>query len=204
MSEQEQKLSLYHELEKRRSIYAWKIRFPSQTSKSRAGHPLGQTCALSLQFSNLTVLVLFGSAHDRLWSLTLSALKKVVPADKFAPTQQKIDAFSAAAGTILYYEDQAIVANLEANFPSYAHNFQSWSQQASGMLQHTIWTRLAQYDVGASLQHYNELIESDLRSAFEVPDHWRLIAQMPFGSIIGPPKEKSFGDIESRVIVHHQ
>lgn len=194
-----------HELEKRRSIYALGKSIPVSEIQitELVTHSVKHVpSAFNSQTSR--VLVLFGSAHDRLWSTTLSALKQVVPADKFAPTQQKIHAFSAAAGTILYYEDQAIVANLEANFPGYAHNFQSWSQQASGMLQHTIWTRLAQHDVGASLQHYNELIESDLRTVFEVPDHWRLIAQMPFGSIIGPPKEKSFGDLESRVIVHHQ
>ena len=137
MSEQEQKMSLNHELEKRRSIYALGKSLPISDIQitELVTHSVKHVpSAFNSQTSR--VLVLFGSAHDRLWSLTLSALKKVVPADKFAPTQQKIDAFSAAAGTILYYEDQAIVANLEANFPSYAHNFQSWSQQASGMLQH--------------------------------------------------------------------
>ena len=46
----------------------------------------------------------------------------------------------------------------------------------------------AQHGVGASLQHYNELIESDLWSDFEVPDHWRLIAQMPFDRSLVPPR----------------
>ncbi|NFV72581.1 nitroreductase, partial [Clostridium botulinum] len=34
---------------------------------------------------------------------------------------------------------------------------------------------------GASLQHYNELIEEDVKKEWNIPNNWKLIAQMPFG-----------------------
>lgn len=198
-------MSFTDSIEKRRSIYALGKDLPHSEDQITEWvmHSVKHVpSAFNSQSSR--VMVLFGAAHDRMWSITMEALRKIMPEDKFAPTEQKINAFAAAAGTILYYEDQAVVDHLKANFAAYAHNFQNWSEQASGMLQHTIWTRLAEQNVGASLQHYNELIEGDLSAAFEVPSTWRLIAQMPFGSIEAPPKEKSFGDLAARVKTLHQ
>lgn len=35
---------------------------------------------------------------------------------------------------------------------------------------------------GANLQHYNPIIDDEVKQAFSLPDSWRLIAQMPFGT----------------------
>ena len=87
------------------------------------------------------------------------------------------------------------------NFMQYAHNFPLWSQQSSGMLQYVVWTGLANINLGASLQHYNEVIESDVSATFDVPSTWKLIAQMPFGSIETPAGDKTFNPIEDRLRV---
>lgn len=146
-------------------------------------------------------MVLFGDAHDRLWSMTLASLRAVVPADALAPTEAKVGRFAAAAGTILFFEDQQVTADLAKAFPAFAQNFPRWSEQSSGMLQYAVWTHLAVHEVGASLQHYSALIEEAVQDAFGVPVTWSLISQMPFGSIAGMPKDKAFAPLEHRVKV---
>lgn len=52
-----------------------------------------------------------------------------------------------------------------------------------------------------SLQHYNEIVETRVRTDFNVPEDWKLIAQMPFGKPEGKPQEKTFKPIDERVKV---
>lgn len=147
------------------------------------------------------VILLLGKHHDRLWDLVMSALRKLVPADKFGPTEEKIDSFKNGYGSILYFEDMSIVEGLQKQFVLYKDNFPVWSQQSSGMLQFVIWTALAEEDLGASLQHYNEVIEAEVKKEWNIPDSWKLIAQMPFGKPTAAPDEKQFLPIEDRVKV---
>ncbi len=44
--------------------------------------------------------------------------------------------------------------------------------QSVGMLQSNIWVALAKEGVGASLQHYSNLIEDQVRTVFKVPEEW--------------------------------
>lgn len=62
-----------------------------------------------------------------------------------------------------------------------------------------IWLALSEQNIGASLQHYNPLIDNEVKMAFDLPEHWQLLAQMPFGSIELPADEKSFLPIEERL-----
>lgn len=147
------------------------------------------------------VLLLTGESNKKLWELTLDRLKTVVPEDKFQPTREKIASFAAGYGTILYFEEQETIKNLQAQFSLYAENFPVWSQQSSGMLQFAIWTALEQEGLGGSLQHYNPLIDEEVAKAFDLPGSWKLIAQMPFGKPGAPAGEKSFLPITERVRV---
>jgi uncharacterized protein len=51
------------------------------------------------------------------------------------------------------------------------------------------------------LQHYNELIETDVKKEWSIPNNWRLIAQMPFGKPTAQPDEKQINPLEERVMV---
>lgn len=145
------------------------------------------------------VVVLTGEAHERLWDITTNILKEVVGNQDFTPTQAKMDAFKAGYGTVLFFEDEAVVKSLQESFPLYAENFPNWSQQTSGMLQLVIWSAFSGEGLGASLQHYNPLIDEQVKAEWNIPNDWKLIAQMPFGKPITPPGEKSFQPIEERV-----
>lgn len=137
-------------------------------------------------------VLLLGQQHDRFWNITMEALRKIVPAEKFQPTEDKINSFKSGYGTILYYEDQSVVKSLQEQFPTYAANFPKWSEQSSGMLQLVVWTALEDEGYGASLQHYTELIEEDVRKEWSLPDSWKMIGQMPFGKPTAQPDEKQF------------
>ncbi len=144
------------------------------------------------------MVILLGSDSDKVWDITKEALRKIVAADAFAKTEARINSFAAGAGTVLFFEDQDTVKGLQEQFPSYADNFPFWSEQSNGMAQLAVWSALAIADIGASLQHYNPLIDADVASNWGIPASWKLRAQMPFGGNAAPFGEKSFIDDDIR------
>jgi predicted oxidoreductase (fatty acid repression mutant protein) len=147
-------------------------------------------------------VILFGAQSEKFWALTKDALRKMVPAESFAPTEKKINSFAAGAGTILFYEDQDVVKALQEKFPLYADNFPIWSEQAGGMAQLAVWSALANAGIGASLQHYSPLVDEPVAKEWVIPASWKLRAQMPFGSNEAPFGEKAFMDDALRFRVH--
>ena len=106
------------------------------------------------------VVLLLGESHKKLWQIVKDALKKIVPAEAFVKTEEKIDhSFACGYGTVLFFEDQKVVKGLQEAFPSYQENFPGWSLQTSAMHQLAIWVMLEDVGFGASLQHYNPLID---------------------------------------------
>lgn len=144
------------------------------------------------------VVVLFGEQHQKLWDIVKNTLKKLVPAEAFSATEAKINSFAAGAGSILYFEDTDIVKGLQEQFPLYADNFPIWSEQASGMAQLSVWTALATENVGASLQHYNPIIDDEVHATWDLPKTWKLRAQMVFGSIEQEAGEKNYMEDDAR------
>jgi len=147
------------------------------------------------------VVLLLGENHDKLWEITRETLRKIVPADNFGPTDEKINSFKNGYGTILYFEDQEVVEGLQKQFPLYEETFPVWSVQASAMLQYTIWVAIEEAGLGASLQHYNPLIDDEVKESWNLPSKWKLIAQMPFGTPLAEPGDKEFAPLESRIKV---
>lgn len=149
------------------------------------------------------VVVLLGEHHDKLWNITEGILKEVVGDEEaFKSTAEKMDSFRAGYGTVLFFEDNDVIAGLQKNYPLYADNFPVWSNQSNGMLQFVVWTSLDAEGLGASLQHYNPLIDEKVKSEWNIPESWRLIAQMPFGKPAADPGDKDFAPLEDRVKVY--
>ncbi len=140
------------------------------------------------------VVVAYGKQHEELWKAIDDAFEGKVPADKIA-------SFAKGAGTILYYYDLSVVEGLQQQFPAYAPNFPVWANQANGMLQLSIWSALRELNIGASVQHYNPVIDRAVAQLFDIPDHYVLVAQMPFGGIGSEPVAKEKEDIAKRVFI---
>jgi predicted oxidoreductase (fatty acid repression mutant protein) len=146
-------------------------------------------------FNNQTVhaVLLFNKRHDELWDIVVDCLgAKLCDEDAKQKFLSKIGAFKAAYGTILYFTDNTIVKEYEQKFPSYADNFRDWSEQAQGNANYAVWLALHDNGIGASLQHYNPVIDDAVRKAYKIPEHWILRAQMPFGSIEAGAGDKTF------------
>jgi len=147
------------------------------------------------------IMVLLNNNHRDFWDLVLEELRKLVPEDKFSRTENKINNFKSGYGTVLFFDDEATTNGLTEKFPLYKENFINWAREQSGMLQINIWNQLAKHDIGASLQHYNEVIEEQAKVLLSIPKSWKMIAQMPFGNTLEQPNEKMFVDIEKRIII---
>ncbi|WJV52222.1 nitroreductase family protein [Pectobacteriaceae bacterium CE90] len=183
----------------RRSIYAINSVLP--ISEDQVTHIITEAVKLSPSAFNSQssrVVILLGEQHKKLWDITGQQLKKIVPADAFDATKQKLASFAAGAGTVLFYEDCQVVKDLQEKFALYADNFPVWSEHSTGIAQFSVWSALAQANIGASLQHYNPLIDDDVKNEWGLPDSWKLRSQMPFGSIVQPAGEKTFMPDEQR------
>lgn len=192
--------NFYEALKERRSIYA--ISNESGVSNERIQEVINEAVLhtpSAFNSQSARVVVLFGENHNKLWDITEASLKKIVPEENFAPTKEKIDSFRNGYASVLFFEDQNVVKNLQEQFSLYKDNFPVWSQQSSGMLQYVIWTSLAVEGLGASLQHYNELIEEDVAKEWSIPSGWKLVAQMPFGKPVSGAGEKEFLPLDERV-----
>ncbi|EOQ66313.1 nitroreductase family protein [Acinetobacter pittii] len=144
------------------------------------------------------VVILFNQSHENFWNIVLDVLKTLVPAEALAGTEQKIQSFAAGAGTVLFFEDQDVIKGLQEQFELYADNFPVWSEHSTAIAQFAVWSVLAEQGLGASLQHYNPIIDEKVNTTFNIPTQWKLRAQLVFGSIEGQAGEKVFIEDESR------
>lgn len=144
------------------------------------------------------VVLLLGDHHNQLWDLTKETLRKIVPKDQFSTTEERINGFRNGYGTVLFFEDQRVIEGLQEQFALYKDNFPIWSLQSCGMLQYVVWTSFAIEGLGASLQHYNPLIDDEVKSKWDIPKEWKLLAQMPFGKSTAPAGDKVFNPIDER------
>ncbi|NDV80465.1 nitroreductase family protein [Bacteroides sp. 51] len=148
------------------------------------------------------MVLLLGENHLQLWEIVKATLKERISAEAFVQTEAKIDnSFASGYGTILFFEEQEIVEYLQKSFPSYKDNFPVWSQHTSAMHQLATWVMLEDAGFGASLQHYNPLIDAKVLETWNLPKSWTLVAQMPFGLPTGEIGEKEMDDLNKRMKV---
>ncbi|MCD8262193.1 MAG: nitroreductase family protein [Bacteroides sp.] len=191
-------------IQHRRSYYS--IGKESPVSESTAEEIIAyaaQHIPSAFNSQSARVVLLIGEHHDKLWSIVRETLRKITPEEAFRRTEQKIDtSFAPGYGTILFFEDQAVVKKFQQDYPTYANRFREWSHQSSGMLQFTIWTMLENVGFGASLQHYNPLIDEEVHKNWNIPESWELLAEMPFSTPVEESGAKEFQPIEERVKIY--
>lgn len=186
-------------IKKRRSIYSTGKNLkhsPTEIEKLIQEAVKHSPSAFNSQSSR--IVVLFDQSHQNFWNIVLDVLKTIIPAEALTGTEQKIQSFASGAGTVLFFEDQDVIKSLQEQFELYADNFPIWSEHSTAIAQFAVWNVLAEQGIGASLQHYNPIIDEKINAAFNIPTHWKLRAQLVFGSIEGEAGEKAFIEDESR------
>jgi uncharacterized protein len=186
-------MSFLDQIKQRRTIYA------IGKNVTQSQQAIEQTIQEAVRFSpsafnsqTSRVVTLYGASHLKFWSIVRETLRKMIPAEAFANTDAKLSSFEAGFGTVLFYEDQDTVKALQEQFALYADNFPVWSEHSTGIAQFAVWTALAEQNIGASLQHYNPIVDAEVAQTFDIPASWKLRAQLVFGSIEAPAGEKTF------------
>ena len=128
--------------------------------------------------------------------------RQFVPKQVLAGTKMKNEQCAAAFGSVLFYEDQQVIRQLQKKILFHAAEFPIWSEQTSGMAQFVVWTALADSGVGASLQHYNPSIDRAVAEHFDIPDTWLLRSQLVFGSIEEEVTERSHTHYQNQFKVY--
>lgn len=188
-------MGIYGSLEKRRSVYGLGRELPEGVTLGTVLETVRKVARIvpdAFNMKSQRAIVVGGSAQDRLWDAIYGAFDGKLD-------RSKADSFKAGAGTVLFFTDKNTVSSMQEQQPRYAGKFDQWSQHSIGMLQICIWTALRDLGLGASLQHYNPVIDEVVREITGAPKSWELVAQMPFGSIVQEPDPKDRGDINERV-----
>lgn len=196
---------LYSAIAERRSHYA--IGGQALTSDEKIIKVLEQASLHSPSAYNSQssrVVLLLGEHHKKVWKILMDVMRERLSAERFPRTEKKINSFMAAYGTVLFFEDLDVVEKLVKKFPTYGENFKEWSLQGVGILEYIVWMTLEAEGYGASLQHYNELINDLVIEEWNLPASWKLNAQMPFGNILEAPPEKTFLPLDGRLKIFGQ
>ncbi len=145
------------------------------------------------------IVLALGKHHDKVWEIVAETLKEIVPDKNWEKTREKLEGFKRGHGTVLFFKDEKTLADQQEKMPLYADKFKLWADESMGMLQYVVWTSLSIEGLGASLQHYNPLIDDKIREYFNLEKSWKLDAQMPFGTPLSTPGEKTFKPLEERL-----
>ena len=138
-------------------------------------------------------VILFNGEHEKFWGFVADKLKSYAKDEEgAAKTAAKMGTFAAGLGTVLFFEDQNVVKGLQDQFPSYAENFPIWAEHSTAIAQFATWTALHTEGLGASLQHYNPIVDEQVHAEWDIPANWKLRAQLVFGSVEGEARAKDF------------
>ena len=190
-------------LRTRRSIYILNDQLPiSQqvvTDRVKEAISLSPT---AFMMQDVHAIVITGDNHHKLWDkIVHDTLQKIVPPEPFKRTEIKLQTFSKGAGTILLFRDLAAVEQMKQDYATYANEMDSWSWQDVGITMVNIWNSLAETGVGANIQHYNPLIDDEVKATWNVPAGYQLVGQMVYGGIVSRPGDKERKDVNELVQV---
>ncbi len=149
------------------------------------------------------MVLLQGESHLRHWQMIEDALKGMMSEEAYnKSTRDKIQgAFRAGVATILFFDDTAITQKLQEQFPLYTPNFPKWAEQTQGSHQFAVWLGLCGMGFGVSLQHYNGIIDEDIKQELGLPASWSLVGQMPFGKPLSQPGEKEKLPLDTTLLI---
>ena len=94
---------------------------------------------------------------------------------------------------------------MKENAPEiYKDKTDEWVQQSNGIHQYYVWTALSALELGVDLQHYNPLIDTEVKRTWNISADWKLRAQIVFGvpeADSGPEDKEQKLPLEQRVHV---
>lgn len=186
-------MKLVELLKKRRSVYALNKQISLNDEQLlKLVEDVTENVPDAFNALSQRVVLVTGENNQKLWDTIHDSFDGMVK-------KEKTDSFASGYGTILFFIDSSKVKELQEKFPLYKDKFPIYANQSNAMLQHAIWVALADEGIGASLQHYQPVVNENVRKLFNLPEEWDLNAQMPFGGIAQAPAAKPTANIKDRV-----
>ena len=173
------------EMKKRRSHYELSNRvsispeYLTQLIKDAA-----RCCPSALNSQSARIVILLDDSHAQFWQMVKDVQYYAVAETIRESVGHKINRCATAFGTVLFFEDQDVIQNLQKRKPLQADELQLWSEQTSGMVQYAVWTAIVSTGLGASIHHYNPSINLATTEQLQLPKNWHLKAQLVFGAIV--------------------
>lgn len=190
-------------MQSRRSYYEIGGESPvtDQTIREIVEHAVKHTPSPMNSQGSRAVLLLHRN-HGDFWDLVMRSIRDVNPGKDLSASEEKVAGFKAGYGTVLFFYDRDVTAQMAEEEPLYKDTFAEWSKQESAMQQFAVWNMLEEAGFGATLQHYNPIVDNYVYERWDISKSWQLNAEMPFGLPTGPPwVGKEFEDIHKRVLV---
>ncbi|KAJ7614329.1 nitroreductase family protein [Roridomyces roridus] len=147
------------------------------------------------------VVLVTGATHIKLWETVTATLLPMMPEGEIKTRYAGLlDLHKGGYGSVMFFEDQAILDEIIQQRPFVATQFPDWNKNAAGILHATIWTAFSLEGLAATLQHPPLTAEmiAGLNLGFDVPSTWKSTAILPFGDPAAPPKDKTFLPVEDR------
>jgi predicted oxidoreductase (fatty acid repression mutant protein) len=206
-------------IKNRRTIYALK---KESTISDKQVQDIVEQAVLhvpsSFNSQSTRVVLLVKEEHDKLWDIAKEVLKSIVTEEQWKSTEQRLNGFQAAYGTVrppllaltlinlltlsahqvLFFESRSAVTTMQEKFAIYADRFPTWATQSDAMHQFAVWTALETEGLGCNLQHYNPLIDAKVAEKWGIDKDWVLNAQLVFGTPAGEAGPKTFIDVGER------
>src|SRR5579875_1851075 len=85
------------------------------------------------------LVLLLSKHHKKFWEIVEEVMQAVMPAESFRSAQERLQGFRNGYGTVLFFEDQAVVEGFQQKFPRNQELFPVWSEQTNGMHQYAVW-----------------------------------------------------------------
>ncbi|TCB68371.1 nitroreductase family protein [Acinetobacter sp. ANC 4178] len=146
-------------------------------------HTAALSCPSAVNMKTTRIVILFSKAHTEFWRLVQEIQKTQIPEHLFPAIAIKIQKCNAAYGTVLFFEDQTAIENLQKNSPLNSAELPLWSEQSSGMAQYAVWMALAEIGIGANFNYYSPSIDYKVAQYLKLSTKWKLQTQLVFGSI---------------------
>lgn len=147
------------------------------------------------------VAFVFGDKNVELWDHIFDVQKDVLQGDVWEMMSGVMQGAKGGVGTILFFEDLEAVKEM----PTSPSRLEVYKQNNNANVQYAVWLALTEMGLGGSLQHmnvgYEQGFDKSVKELLNLPEHWEMQAQMPFGSIEGENGEKEYIADSERVVV---
>ena len=146
-------------------------------------------------------VVVTGDKNDQVWDMLHEDQKVAMNPKMYEFFAPRFEQAKKGLGTVLMFESREKVENMGMS----PDRNELYKENNHGIAAFGVWLLMTDLGLGTSLQHYNvgfkQGFDAKIRDFLGLPADYEMLAQMPFGSIEEPGKEKPSTDAAEHVLI---